>query len=179
MTHITEYTLNEYLDDELDAAERTAVESHLAQCANCRETLDDLRLLFTSLEMVRDQPLAVDLGSRVVSQLTPEPGWKWWSVGLVILQAIVAAVMFYFLWPSLRSLLLLGNQAAQAAWLAYQPEPIHFGERLTIWGTAVIAQGPPSFTPVMGQWLIILGLALLLWLVGNKLLLTTTNQQTG
>ncbi|MGE5813096.1 MAG: zf-HC2 domain-containing protein [Acidobacteriota bacterium] len=35
--------LSEYLDDELEPAERSAVEQHLASCASCRNTLEGLR----------------------------------------------------------------------------------------------------------------------------------------
>ena len=35
--------LSEYLDDELGAAERSALDEHLRSCARCREDLDDLR----------------------------------------------------------------------------------------------------------------------------------------
>ena len=34
--------LSEYLDDELDAAERAAVEAHLAECGECRADLEAL-----------------------------------------------------------------------------------------------------------------------------------------
>ena len=36
--------LSEYLDDELDAAERAAVEAHLAECGECRADLEALAL---------------------------------------------------------------------------------------------------------------------------------------
>ncbi|MGE3273736.1 MAG: anti-sigma factor [Vicinamibacterales bacterium] len=39
--------LSAYLDGELEAGERAACEAHLAACASCRETLDDLRALVT------------------------------------------------------------------------------------------------------------------------------------
>ena len=41
--HPNETTLNDYIDGSLDAAERTSVEQHLAACAACRQTVDDLR----------------------------------------------------------------------------------------------------------------------------------------
>jgi len=40
-----ERQLGRYLDGELPASERTEVESHLKQCTECREALDDLRRL--------------------------------------------------------------------------------------------------------------------------------------
>jgi anti-sigma factor ChrR (cupin superfamily) len=41
--HPNEATLNEYADGSLAAAERAGVEQHLAACASCRQTVDDLR----------------------------------------------------------------------------------------------------------------------------------------
>lgn len=35
--------LSEYLDDDLEPPERSAIEQHLAQCGSCRETLEGLR----------------------------------------------------------------------------------------------------------------------------------------
>ena len=45
MTMHTEWTdkLSDYLDDELEAAERTAVDAHLRECADCSAVLNDLR----------------------------------------------------------------------------------------------------------------------------------------
>jgi anti-sigma factor RsiW len=45
MSHVDEGTLHAYLDGELPSSERTAVETHLAQCASCRATLDEARAL--------------------------------------------------------------------------------------------------------------------------------------
>jgi anti-sigma factor RsiW len=41
--HPNDTTLNGYADGTLNAAERPGVEQHLAGCATCRETVDDLR----------------------------------------------------------------------------------------------------------------------------------------
>jgi anti-sigma factor RsiW len=35
--------LSEYVDDELDAPTREALEAHLATCTECRQTRDELR----------------------------------------------------------------------------------------------------------------------------------------
>src|SRR4051812_24461836 len=41
--HPQDTTLNEYVDGTLGPAERTTVDQHLATCAVCRRTVDDLR----------------------------------------------------------------------------------------------------------------------------------------
>jgi anti-sigma factor RsiW len=53
--------LSEYLDDELDAAERPACETHLASCAECRAALADLRRVVARAEALSDEPPAADL----------------------------------------------------------------------------------------------------------------------
>jgi hypothetical protein len=61
--HITAQ-LSGYLDDELTAAERTAVDAHLAGCPGCRSVLDDLRTIVrTAARLPESTPrgeLAVD-----------------------------------------------------------------------------------------------------------------------
>jgi hypothetical protein len=46
--HPNDTTLNGYADGTLNAAERPGVEQHLAGCAICRETVDDLREILTA-----------------------------------------------------------------------------------------------------------------------------------
>src|SRR3954451_4899092 len=43
MPHVDEGTLHAYLDGELPSAERTALQTHLAECASCRATLAEER----------------------------------------------------------------------------------------------------------------------------------------
>src|SRR5580765_2558366 len=45
MSHVDEGTLHAYLDGELSPAERTDLEQHLAQCAECRAQLAEERAL--------------------------------------------------------------------------------------------------------------------------------------
>ncbi len=45
MSHVDEGTLHSYLDGELSADERAAVEIHLSQCATCRASLAGQRAL--------------------------------------------------------------------------------------------------------------------------------------
>jgi hypothetical protein len=53
--------LSDYLDDELDAGERTAVEAHLEQCTACRDDLDALRAVAARAGALTDTPPAADL----------------------------------------------------------------------------------------------------------------------
>ena len=57
--HPSEIALNDYVDDALGRAERAEIERHLATCAECRQTVDDLRELgrrVASLEPMQPPP---------------------------------------------------------------------------------------------------------------------------
>ena len=47
MSHVDDGTLHAYLDGQLSPAETQGVDGHLAQCASCRERLDEERALIT------------------------------------------------------------------------------------------------------------------------------------
>src|SRR4051794_29587337 len=55
--HPNDTTLNEYADGTLGAADRRGVDQHLAECASCRQVVDDLHdLLRTSRELEPQDP---------------------------------------------------------------------------------------------------------------------------
>jgi anti-sigma factor RsiW len=53
--------LSDYLDGELSAGERLALEAHLAGCAACSATLDELRWVVARARTLSDTPPAEDL----------------------------------------------------------------------------------------------------------------------
>lgn len=53
--------LSEYLDDELDSAERAALEAHLKTCGACYATLSELRQVVARAKSLEDTPPAKDL----------------------------------------------------------------------------------------------------------------------
>lgn len=53
--------LSEYLDGELDNAERVALEAHLETCGHCYATLGELRQVITRAQSLQDTPPATDL----------------------------------------------------------------------------------------------------------------------
>jgi hypothetical protein len=61
--------LSEYLDDELDAAERAAVDDHLRGCAGCRAILDDLRRLQVRARSLRDRDPERDLWRHIAREI--------------------------------------------------------------------------------------------------------------
>jgi anti-sigma factor RsiW len=61
--------LSEYLDGELDDAERVALEAHLATCADCSALLTDLRRVVARAQALDDRPPARDLWSGIADRI--------------------------------------------------------------------------------------------------------------
>src|SRR2546426_554958 len=61
--------LSEYLDGELAAAERSALEAHLAGCAACASTLDELRRVVARARALDDRPPTTDLWQPIAEQI--------------------------------------------------------------------------------------------------------------
>jgi hypothetical protein len=68
-THWTE-RLSEYRDGELSAAERAACDAHLAGCATCRETLDDIEAVIRGARADRDALPERDLWPGILTAIT-------------------------------------------------------------------------------------------------------------
>jgi len=64
--------LSEYLDGELAADERAALEAHLSACAACREVLDDLRGVMARAATLEDRGPARDLWAGVARSIGSE-----------------------------------------------------------------------------------------------------------
>jgi negative regulator of sigma E activity len=67
-THWTE-RLSEYLDGDVPAAERDACEAHLADCAECRDVLGELRAVVAFAASDPDQAAASNLWPGVLSRI--------------------------------------------------------------------------------------------------------------
>jgi anti-sigma factor RsiW len=61
--------LSEYLDDELETAERESLERHLAECAACREALEGLRRVAARARALDDRPPAADLWPAIAARI--------------------------------------------------------------------------------------------------------------
>jgi Putative zinc-finger len=69
MTDAWTSKLSEYLDDELSGSDRQALEAHLATCAACGRTLDELRRVVSRAGSLDDRPPAKDLWSGVARRI--------------------------------------------------------------------------------------------------------------
>lgn len=62
--------LSEYLDGELEPADRASVEQHLATCESCRTTLSKLRAVVARAAALTDSPPATDLWPGVAERIS-------------------------------------------------------------------------------------------------------------
>lgn len=65
--------LSAYLDGELGLEARRRVEQHLAACAECRDTLEDLRRLVRRARSLDDRPPERDLWTGIAARLDEAP----------------------------------------------------------------------------------------------------------
>jgi len=110
--------LSEYVDGELAAGERSALETHLATCANCRATLGDLRGVVARAKSLEDRAPKADLWSGIHARLTPgrRPGVSLpWRVSFSVPQLMAASIALVLL-------------SGGGAWLALrQPQALRGG----------------------------------------------------
>jgi hypothetical protein len=109
--------LSEYVDGELAAGERAALEAHLATCADCRATLEQLRRVVTRAQSLEDRAPSADLWPRVHARLTPgrRPGVNPRRLSFTMPQLIAASIALVLL-------------SGGGAWLALRPpQPVRSG----------------------------------------------------
>jgi len=99
------FDLRDYALDELDAAQRRQVESHVAACAVCREELDRLRMTRLALARLPDEEIPRRIA--FVSDKVFEPAWyaRWWAAlpRLAFALGLLAAVFFAGAWTQRRA----------------------------------------------------------------------------
>ncbi len=179
MAHIDEFTLNEYLDEALSEAERNEVAGHLAHCAACQAAFTELQQLFFTLATVPDIPLSVDIGQTVVAQIEREKGvdsdrWTVSSGLLLLFELAATAVLLFWLWPVVQEWLLAArNWQTRLVVNITWPQPISWAE-INEAVTAVTRQlQTTAFSDLAAiQWAMLIGLALIIWLAGNRLIFT-------
>jgi anti-sigma factor RsiW len=120
-----EAQLNEYVDGTLEAAERAAVEQHLAACAGCRAAVAELRTLLAqagslpqSIEPSRD--LWGGIAARIGQRATWNLRRAFWAGALAAAATLVIAFGLYRLLPSATD---LSRPAGRGAgWAAVQAD---------------------------------------------------------
>jgi anti-sigma-K factor RskA len=114
--------LNEYVDGTLGVVERATVEAHLADCADCREVVAQLRALIAgarglprAIEPARD--LWVPIEMRIVQRATWNVQRLWWRGALAAAAVLVIVLGLYRLLPSSTALYRPGE-----GWAAVQAD---------------------------------------------------------
>ena len=89
--------------DDLDVAERSRLETHLAQCADCRSALEDQRVVREALTARADAAVPPGFADRVVSRVTPGLRWvdvlRWRTWTYRLAPVATGLVLFSLLTP--------------------------------------------------------------------------------
>src|SRR3954468_7335081 len=103
MPHVDEGTLHAYLDGELPSAERTALETHLIECASCRATLAEERALLERASALLGMTRPAEQAAPPFEQLSRPRARRWWQVRTPVAWAasiVLALGLGYYLHQS-------------------------------------------------------------------------------
>ena len=90
MTHPSHEILNDYVDAQLPEADRTSVEGHLGQCAECTHIVDQLRALLDRAAALRDIEPSRDLFPGIRGAVSKRPmRWLQWAGAAAALIVVV------------------------------------------------------------------------------------------
>jgi anti-sigma factor RsiW len=182
--HLSEETVNLYLDGELGEDERTRVEAHLSACTVCQAEVDSLQELFFALKEMADAP-APNMVPGVVARVRPRTELTSLPWVIPALQGAAAVGLVACGWVRLMDYLTVAaralplealeqTEARALEWLAIQ------WSALGTWSNAAWAEAKAQMTwglPFSGLNLPVTGLVVaaalvaIMWLVGNALLL--------
>lgn len=177
MNHLTDETLNEYLDDALTPTARAEAETHLHTCADCAARLEELSLIFDALASLPDLELGRDLSASVVRTVTPRPALPrpvQWAVGLQFAAALTTLIAAL---PVLQSLFVFNLPAFSLPSLL--DLLTHFDEIVLEVQTffAQLRLPEPGLSLNLSSLVVTMTVfsVTLLWVVGNGLLLRQPN----
>lgn len=168
MSHLTDDTLNEYLDNALALSARADVDSHLAVCAACTAALESLRALFVEIESLPEAALQRDLAPAVVARLPVRVAMSRPVRWALAAQALTALALLAALLPFVDfSLLKLPTLSPDWFILPALPTLSDLLAQFTVTLPSLsLPINPPALLLVL-----LLASAGLLWVVGNGLLL--------
>ena len=182
MNEREEFLIQEYVDGELDDAQRGEVEALLAESAEAQAFLAELRSLNMQFAAVVDVPMPTDLSAQIAQRAqqasVAEAAPSLWGRWLLLVQILVAAILLWQLWPRLNDWLGNGRLAFDSFVADVELPTFAFTELWTGWETAVFEQ-TDQLVPVINlppqQWAFIILVVSVLWLAGNRLLFTNHN----
>ncbi len=181
-----EFLIQEYVDDELDNAQREQVEAVLAQSAEARAFLAELQTLNETFALLTDLPLATDFSAQIEQQvvqhsLRAQISSRWLQM-LLLGQLLVVVVLLGLFWSQMSGWLANGRITLNLLLSNIQLPTFTFGAGIAEWGTAVFQQ-TDQLLPVLNlapsQWAFLVLTVLIIWLAGNRLLFTSANSNGG
>ena len=122
--------LSEYLDEELSAPEREALEAHLLECSACAQALDELRRVAARAGALEDRPPAGNLWPGIATRIAPQGDAASRGLGrrftftapqLVAAAAALVLITAGGMWLALPSGNGAGSLAVQPAGIQAQP----------------------------------------------------------
>ncbi len=126
-----EAQLNEYVDGTLATGARALVETHLAQCAGCREAVAELRAL---VDGARGLPRTIEPASELwagiagrIGKRETRKGKRWWGGALAAAATLVIGFAIYRLLPSSTA----HDRREGRGWVAVQADYARAADELT------------------------------------------------
>ncbi|MDH5506258.1 MAG: zf-HC2 domain-containing protein [Anaerolineae bacterium] len=186
--HIREPEYHRYLDNELSAAKRQAVDSHLSICELCSAQLDEIQLLFDRIAEVEQIELWIDLAPRVIADILERERLLRRLTAMTIAQVAFSIIVLVVFWPFLPQ----GLAQWKSEWSSYLIDiPMlvreYTGSLLASSGELAGYFQAVEFKPALPAFSFLqvdvsmmsiaalLVSAAMLWLVGNRVLLPQTN----
>ena len=133
--------LSDYLDDELSAGERAAVEAHLTGCAECARVLADLQRVVARAQHIAPRPPQGDLWNAIAAEIERQQAVNAANRGNLVPFGVRRRVTFTLPQLAAAAVLLI----AVSAGLAWQVADRLHGE--TAAETAQVAAAAPEVTP--------------------------------
>ncbi len=180
MNEVDEALLNEYIDGTLDRAARQRVEAMVAASPEAAAYLAELELLLADFGEVVDVPIQTDLSAGVLTEiqrasLAAAPNWLRF---LPFFQLMAVMALLVILWTTLEAWLQNGRSTFNNMIANIQIPPLLLADNIRGWGTAVWENtqfAMPTFDLATSQWVLLLTVAIVMWLVGNQLLFTNND----
>jgi hypothetical protein len=131
--------LSDYVDDEITAVERIAIKAHLARCAECRETVEELRSVVAHAASLEDAAPAGDLWPGVAARVSAQRG-TWW-----LLRRLISSQRFSFTLPQLAAAgLAIVVLTGGLVWMARSGDPRVDFEPVSAHGDVAARPGRPT-----------------------------------
>ena len=192
--HPDELILHEYLDNELPPPQVQELLNHLQTCADCSRNLADLRQLFLVFASAGTPALETDLAPAVLLEIsvksdtsrstqTVHPALRFTVVIQISLAILLLTLALPTLLPQWLKYLVLPSLVSTGELIAV------FVRQASIFWNSSLLQGQTwlsqDFEPAVQAWIphiplltmiVILGIAAIIWLAGNNLLLHQDQQ---